>query len=83
MSVMVYDIICFSNSSKILKKQMVFDFYSCADVWNVYECALCCCKRKPTDSHAHADVTSSNSVIVRVSASWLTPKHNLDVFVSC
>lgn len=31
-AVRVYDIICFSNSSKIFKKQMVFNLYSCADV---------------------------------------------------
>lgn len=30
-AVMVYDIMCFSNSSKIFKKQMVFDLYSCAE----------------------------------------------------
>lgn len=55
-AVMVDDIICFSNSSKIFKKRMVSDLYSCADVWNVYECALCCCKCKPTDAHTRTQM---------------------------
>lgn len=31
-AVMVYDIICFCNSSKIFEKQMVFDLYTCVYV---------------------------------------------------